>query len=280
MPPSSGRKKRSFYLLATFFGLFVLFLYGPMIAIFILSFQGELGGMTFPLRGTSTHWFADLFQSNRYGDLGGAFRRSIVMAVAALVLTTVVCFFAGLAFRKRFIGSGTIFYLAIVSLVTPGLLLSFGIGQMFQLTGVRLHWMISGLGAHLSWTLPFGLLIMFAVLNRFDKSWEEAARDAGATPSQVLRFVTLPILFPGLIAVALFGFTLSYDEFPRSLLTLGTRNSLPIEVANMTSSVTTPALYAIGTITTVISLVAIAAAFLAIAIVQKRRGKRASANAR
>ena len=136
--------------------------------------------------------------------------------------------------------------------------------------------MISGLGAHLSWTLPFGLLIMFAVLNRFDGSWEEAARDAGASPSQILLYVTVPILFPGLIAVALFGFTLSYDEFPRSLAHLGHAQHLPLEVANMTSNVTTPALYAIGTITTVISLAVIALAFWAIAVIQKRRGKRAA----
>lgn len=275
MQTSSGKRKTSFYLLAGFFALFVLFLYGPMLSIFILSFQGPQGGMTFPMRGASTHWFGDLFTSTRYGDLGGAFRRSMIMAVAALILTAVICFFAGLAFRKRFRGSGTVFYLSIISLVIPGLLLSFGIGQMFQLAGIPLHWMISGLGAHLSWTLPFGLLIMFAVLNRFDGSWEEAARDAGATPAQILLYVTVPILFPGLIAVALFGFTLSYDEFPRSLLTLGTRNSLPLEVANMTSNVTTPALYAIGTITTVLSLAVIALAFWAIAAIQKRRSKRA-----
>lgn len=277
MPSSSAKRKTSFYLLAGFFALFILFLYGPMISIFVLSFQGTQGSMTFPLRDSSLHWFKDLFTSNRYGDLGGSFRRSMTMAIAALLITAAVSFFAGLAFRKRFAGSGPIFFLAIISLVIPGLLLSFGIGQMFQLTGLPLHWMTSGLGAHLSWTLPFGLLIMFAVLNRFDGAWEEAARDAGATPSQILRYVTLPILFPGLIAVALFGFTLSYDEFPRSLLTLGTRNSLPLEVANMTSSVTTPALYAIGTITTVLSLAVIAAAFWAIAVVQKRRGNRKSA---
>jgi putative spermidine/putrescine transport system permease protein len=271
---SSPKRKTSFYLLAVFFGLFVLFLYGPMLAIFILSFQGPTGGMTFPLQGASTHWFRDLFVSTRYGDLGGAFWRSIVMGIAAMILTAVICFFGGLAFRRRFRGSGVLFYLSIISLVIPGLLLSFGIGQFFQLTGLKLHWMVSGLGAHLSWTLPFGLLIMFAVLNRFDGSWEEAARDAGASPRQVLSYVTLPILFPGLIAVALFGFTLSYDEFPRSLLTLGTKNSLPLEVANMTSSVTTPALYAIGTITTVFSLVVIACAFWAIAFVQKRRSER------
>jgi putative spermidine/putrescine transport system permease protein len=276
---STARRKAAFCILAAFFALFVLFLYGPMLAIFILSFQGPLGGMTFPLQEPSVHWFRDLFTSTRYGDLGGAFWRSIAMGLAAMALTAVICFFGGLAFRRRFWGSGALFYLSIVSLVIPGLLLSFGIGQFFQLTGIKPHWMVSGLGAHLSWTLPFGLLIMFAVLNRFDSSWEEAAADAGATPRQVLSYVTLPILLPGLIAVALFGFTLSYDELPRSLLTLGTRNTLPLEVANMTSSVTTPALYAIGTITTVLSLLVIAAAFSAIAMVQRRRGRRARRSA-
>lgn len=114
---------------------------------------------------------------------------------------------------------------------------------------------------------------MFAVLNRFDGSWEEAARDAGAQSWRVLRLVTVPILFPGLIAVALFGFTLSYDEMPRSLLTVGGKNTLPIEISNMTTNVTTPALYAIGTVTSLISFLVIAAAFLAIAIIQKRRAR-------
>jgi putative spermidine/putrescine transport system permease protein len=271
---SSNSKISSFYPLAAFFCVFILFLYGPMIAIVVLSFQGEHGGMTFPLRGVSTHWFSDLFQSSRYGDLSGGFWRSMALALAAMVVTATVCLFAGLAFRRRFFGAGALFYLAIVSLVIPGLLLSFGIGQMFQLVGLPLTWFASGLGAHLSWTLPFGLLIMFAVLSRFDGAWEEAARDAGATATQILRFVTLPIVFPGLIAVALFGFTLSYDEFPRSLLTLGSRNSLPIEVANMTSNVTTPSLYAIGTLTTAVSLAVIVLAFTAISAVQRRRGQR------
>jgi len=269
---SSGRKRRaSFYLLAGFFCAFVLFLYAPMIAVFVLSFQGPAGGMTFPLRGASTYWFSDLVTSSRYGDLGGAFWRSLALAGASTVLTAVICFFAGLAFRRRFPGSGIVFYLVILSLVVPGLLLSFGIGEMFQLLGLPLHWLVSGLGAHLSWTLPFGLLIMFAVLSRFDGAWEEAARDAGASAAQILLYVTLQILFPGLIAVALFGFTLSYDEFPRSLLTLGASNSLPIEIANMTSSVTTPALYAIGSLTTALSLAVIVGAFAGISVIRRHR---------
>lgn len=270
---TSGRRGPAFYLLAAFFALFVVFLYGPMLMIFILSFQGPTGGLTFPMRGVSTHWFHDLWTSSRYGDLGGAFRRSLMLGALSLAITAVVCLFAGLAFRKRFWGAGPIFYLAIISLVVPGILLGLGISQLFQLLGFRLSWWFSGLGAHLSWTLPFGLLIMFAVLNRFDGSWEEAARDAGASPLQVLSYITVPILFPGLIAVALFGFTLSYDEMPRSLLTVGGKNTLPIEISNMTTNVTTPALYAIGTVTSAVSFLVIAAAFIAIAVVQKRRAR-------
>lgn len=273
MSVTASKRGWGFWLLAAFFALFVLFLYGPMLMIFVLSFQGPTGGLTFPMRGVSTHWFSDLATSTRYGDLGGAFRRSILLGLMSLAITAVVCLFAGLAFRRRFIGAGPLFYLSIVSLVVPGILLGLGISQLFQLLGLRLSWWTSALGAHLSWTLPFGLLIMFAVLNRFDASWEEAARDAGASASQILRFVTVPILFPGLIAVALFGFTLSYDELPRSLLTVGGRNTLPIEIANMTTNVTTPALYAIGTVTSIVSFAVIAAAFVAIAVIGRRRAR-------
>ena len=53
-------RPRGFWPLATVFALFVLFLYGPMITIFVLSFQGPEGGLTFPLRGVSLHWFYKL----------------------------------------------------------------------------------------------------------------------------------------------------------------------------------------------------------------------------
>ena len=87
--------------------------------------------------------------------------------------------------------------------------------------GIDTAWYSSAFGAHLTWTLPFGLLIMFAVFNRFDRRYEEAARDLGATSWQTVRHVVLPIMLPSLIGVGLFGFTLSYDEFARSLYTAG-----------------------------------------------------------
>jgi putative spermidine/putrescine transport system permease protein len=114
---------------------------------------------------------------------------------------------------------------------------------------------------------------MFAVLGRLNPSYEEAAYDLGASKWQTVKNVVLPIVFPGIIAVGLFGFTLSYDEFPRSWLTVGTKNTLPLEIWTMTTNVTSPALYALGTVTTVVSFAVIALALSSIIIIQRRRSR-------
>jgi putative spermidine/putrescine transport system permease protein len=274
MRQRSGRRPWTFYALAAFFTAFVLFLYGPMSAIYILSFQGPSGGLTFPMNGVSLNWFYALFEQQRTGDFAGSFGRSITLAVGVLALTVTISIMAGLAFRRRFFGAGLIFYLAIASLIMPGLLVSLGIGLMFQFLGIRPNWYTSALGAHLTWTLPFGLLIMFAVFSRFNRAYEEAARDLGASNWQILWTVVLPILFPGIIAVALFGFTLSYDEFPRTMVTVGPRNTLPLEIWVMTTNVTSPALFALGTVTTAVSFLVIALALGSIALIQRRRTRR------
>ncbi|MDG1207891.1 MAG: ABC transporter permease [Paracoccaceae bacterium] len=271
-------RSRSFYVLAAFFGLFVLFLYGPTITIAILSFQGPSGGLTFPMRGISLHWFFDLFEQQAVGDIWGSFGRSFLLGLMVMVTTVAVSVMGGLAFRKRFVGSSVLFYLIITSLVIPSILISLGVGLIFSQLDLNVHWSTSGFGSQLTWTLPFGLLIMFAVFNRFDKSYEEAARDQGATPWQTLRHVVLPIIAPSLIGVALFGFTLSYDEFARTLLTAGSYNTLPLEIYGMTTNVTTPVLYALGTLTTVFSLLIIGL-FLGIARLTARRKAKAGSDA-
>ena len=270
----TGKRPLSFYALSGFFGLFVLFLYGPMSAIYILSFQGPTGGLTFPMRGWSLHWFDALFSQQRTGDFSGAFTRSMILAAMVLLLTVAISVVAGLAFRRRFAGAAFVFYLAVASLIMPGLLVGLGVGLTFQTLGIQTKWFASALGAQLTWTLPFGMLIMFAVFSRFNRAYEEAARDLGATNWQIFLWVVLPILFPGMIAVALFGFTLSYDEFPRTLLTSGATNTLPMEIWGMTTNVTSPALYALGTVTTLVSFIAITLALGSIAIIQWRRSRR------
>ncbi|MBV8393533.1 MAG: ABC transporter permease [Alphaproteobacteria bacterium] len=271
-----GKRGPAFYFLAAFFALFVLFLYGPTITITVLSFQGPSGGLTFPMRGVSLHWFRNLFETQMVGDFSGAFKRSIALGLVTMVVTVVVSFSAGLAFRNRFRGSGVIFYLAIASLIVPSILISLGIGLLYRVLDWDPAWYSSAFGAHLTWTLPFGLLIMFAVFNRFDRRYEEAARDLGATPWQTIRHVIIPILAPSLIGVGLFGFTLSYDEFARSLYTAGTFNTLPLEIYGMTTNITTPVLYALGTLTTGLSFLVIAIALTAVTVMRRRRERHGS----
>jgi putative spermidine/putrescine transport system permease protein len=268
---SNDGRSREFYILAAFFGFFVLFLYGPLSAILILSFQGPTGGLTFPLNGVSLRWFANLMETQAVGDFGGSFRRSLMLGLMVMVVTVVVSLLAGLAFRRRFLGATALFYLTVASLVVPSIIISLGIGVMFQQGGAQPAWYSSAFGAHLTWTLPFGVLIMFAVFNRFSPAYEEAARDLGASPWQTFRHVVLPMIAPSLIGVGLFGFTLSYDEFARTLMTSGTFNTLPLEIYGMTTNVTTPVLYALGTVTTAFSLLIIGGTLGLIVRLNRRR---------
>lgn len=265
-----GRLAR--FLLTALFVLFLAFLYGPTFTITILSFQGPDGGLTFPMNGVSLHWFGRLFATQAVGDIGAALQRSLALAAMVTVSTVVVSLAAGMAFRRRFPGGTALFYLTLASLIVPSILVSLGVGLLFNLMEWDTAWYSSGLGAQLTWTLPFGLLIMFAVFNRFDRAWEEAARDMGATPWQSFLHVVLPIIAPSVVGIALFGFTLSFDEFARTLLTAGSGNTLPLEILGMTTTVTNPVLYALGTASTALSFLVIGGAILGVKVLRKRGG--------
>jgi putative spermidine/putrescine transport system permease protein len=274
------KRTAGFWFLALFFAAFVLFLYGPMLVIVVLSFQGPEGGLTFPLRGTSWHWFYKLAEGLGVVDIGAALQRSLGLGLAVMLFTVLFSILAGLAFRKKLAGGNTLFYLVVASLIMPSIIVSLGIGLEFRLIDSGIKWGLealgmtdardnygsalglftSALGAHLTWTLPFGLLIMFAVFNRFNPAYEEAARDLGATPWQTFRHVVLPLIAPSVVGIGMFGFTLSWDEIARTSQAIGDVNTLPLELQGLTTTVTTPAIYALGTVTTVISLAVMALA--------------------
>ena len=291
----SEPRRKGFWPLAILFGLFVLFLYGPVITIFVLSFQGPEGGLTFPMRGLSMHWYTKLWQGLGVVDIGAALRRSLALGATVMVLTVLLSLSAGLAFRKKLVGGNLLFYVTVASLIMPSIVVSLGIGLQFRLIDAGLKWLFeafgasgalesyttslglysSGLGAHLTWTLPFGLLIMFAVFNRFNPAYEEAARDQGATPWQTFRHVVLPLIGPSVIGIGMFGFTLSWDEIARSSQAIGDLNTLPLELQGLTTTVTDPAIYALGTLTTGVSLVVIAMALTSAAWMRRRRSAQA-----
>ena len=278
--------------LTAFFSCFVIFLYGPVLSIILLAFQGPEGGLTFPMRGFSLHWFEELWRGLGVVDISRGLRRSLFLGGLVMIFTVVLSLCAGLAFRKKFRGSGVLFYLTIASLIIPSIAISLGIALQFRLLDETVKWLgqtleiqwiiddfqtsmgliASGLGTHLTWTLPFGLLIMFAVFNRFNPSYEEAARDLGATPWQTFWGVVFPLIAPALVGVALFGFTLSYDELARSSQALGAVNTLPLELRGLTTTVTNPSIYALGAVTTGVSFLVIGLSLGLFWVLRKKAG--------
>src|ERR1700759_5418463 len=110
------RRPASFYWLALLFGLFILFLYGPVITIFVLSFQGPEGGLTFPMRGLSLHWYHRLWEGLGVVDIGAAPPRSLALGFVVMLLTVLLALGAGLAYRKKLTGGNVLFYVTVASL--------------------------------------------------------------------------------------------------------------------------------------------------------------------
>ncbi len=257
---------------SVYFFVFVLFIYGPMFAMFVLSFQGRRGGTSFPMRGVSLYWWEKLIEPSTVGDMQGALLRSLILALIVMVITAVFSTMLAMAFRKKFYGAGVLFYTVMAGLMVPGILLSLGMATLLQFLGISPNWWSSALAVHVVWTLPFGFLVMMAVFNRFDERLEEAARDMGASEWTVFKEVTFPLILPGVVAAGLFGFTLSYDEFARTTLLAGEFNTLPLDInASMTQRIR-PTLFALGTASTIFSLGMIAV-FLGIYTILYRRAR-------
>ncbi|MDE2790390.1 MAG: ABC transporter permease [Paracoccaceae bacterium] len=266
-----------------YLGFILMMLYFPFIIMAILSFQGPRGGHTFPMRGTSTIWYWKLFnpgELTEYSDVGeflgnylGALQRSLVLAVITLILSTVFALMAAQAFRRGFRGSNIVFYVWLLGIIVPGITVSLGSALIVQSLEIAPHWLTTGLAVHVIWTLPFSLVVFLMFFNRFDTTLEDAALTLGATRWQTFRHVTLPIMQPAVLTSMLFAFTLSLDEFQRSLLITGNEQTLPIMVMASVTTRVTPTLYALGTLTTLLSF-AVVAGYLALMTASLRRSRR------
>ncbi len=245
--------------LAFYVALFILFLYGPFIVLTILSFQqGPEGGPQFPIVEWSTYWYRHIFgltEATRVAPLpiGQAMMRSLTLAFATMVTSTVLGVMAAQAFRKKFKGSGIVFYLIVLGMIVPGLLTGLGVALVAKnILNIERHWWSTAFVQHVVYTFPFAFLVMLAILNRFDSSVEEASWSLGVSPLKTFRKVTFPLIFPGVLSAMLFAFTLSYDEFSRTLLS-SNEQTLPLAIYGTFSVEIHPNIFAFGVLTTLFS---------------------------
>ena len=244
------------------FFLILIILYAPFFIMGLLSFA-ERTTAVFPPADFSFISYQKLFNPSNFdlyripGEPLVNYLRpiglSVTLALLTSVIATVLALMAALAFRERFKGRGIAFYLLLLGMVTPGIILGLGFRLFADQIGLPTGWKTTGLLTHIAWTMPFGFIVFLVFLNRFDRTIEEAASVLGADSWTVFRTVTLPVLAPGVLASLLFGFTLSFDEIQRSSLVLGRDQTLPIAIIGATTVRITPVLYALGSLIALVS---------------------------
>ena len=249
---------------------FLTYQWFPMVIMAVLSFTDPEGGVTFPMRGVSLHWYREFWADSFIDDFKPPMYRSLLLAVMCSVTTATLALAAVQAMRSRFFGSNFFFYLILLGIMAPGILVGLGMAFVARILGIPLAWYTTTFAVHMVWTLPFGMLLLMAAFNRFDHKLEEAALTLGASRWTTFWRITFPLVLPGVIGAALFGFTLSYDEFARSLFATGSEQTLPLIVFAQVDRQLEPTLYALGTTTTVISLLMIGFFALLFHIVRRR----------
>jgi putative spermidine/putrescine transport system permease protein len=265
--------------LAVYTGLFILFLYAPFIVLGILSFQtGPEGGPQFPIQEWSTYWYRHILgltPPSRIAPLpiGAALIRSMVLAFMTMVVSTVLGVLSAQAFRTRFKGSGVVFYLIVLGMMVPGVLVGLGMALVANTLGIDRTWWGTAFALHVVYTFPFAFLVMLAIVNRFDSSVEEAAWSLGVPPARTFRRVTFPLIWPGVLSAMLFAFTLSYDEFSRTLFSSGRELTLPLAIYGTFSVEIHPNVFAFGVLTTLFSfaLLTVYAILMGLSVRRARR---------
>lgn len=259
--------------------LFIVFLYGPLVVLAVLSFQtGPEGGPQFPIIEWSTYWYRHLFgltPPSRIAPLPieEALVRSLALAVMTMVVSTVLGVTAAQAFRRKFRGSGIVFYLIVLGMMVPGVLVGLGMALVANALGIDRHWWGTAFVLHVVYTFPFAFLVMLAIFNRFDPSVEEAAWSLGVSPARTFRKITFPLIFPGVLSAMLFAFTLSYDEFSRTLFASGRDLTLPLAIYGTFSVEVHPNVFAFGVLTTLFSF-ALLGTYAVLMTLSVRRARR------
>ena len=231
-------------------GLFYTFLYGPLLMIIVLSFNSsEIVG--FPLEGFTFRWYEVVFDSP---ELIRALANSLGVGFLSAGIATALALSLAMAFRHNFRGKSIVLYLILVPIIIPGIIGGIVLLIFFGFSGVRASLWTTVLVAHVNWVLPFAFLTLYPRLHGFDRALEEAAMDLGARPWEIFTRIVFPIIRPGVIATALFSFSLSFDEFIRTIFVTGFQRTIPVQFWGLIVDELAPQLPAMAVVIIIISI--------------------------
>ncbi|MEP9366372.1 ABC transporter permease [Xanthobacter sp. VNH20] len=224
-----------------------------VVLLYLPIFCGALASVSkgryfaFPVRAFTSEWWEKTVDSI---EIGMIVHTSLLVAALVTVLSVVVAFFGALAFaRYDWKGRRLFQKIVILPIFFPQPVLGLALLLWFSAAGIQTSW-LTAVFAHLVWIVPVVTLVIAIQVYSFDPSLEEAAFDLGATRWQVMREVTLPILWPGIWSGALFAFLLSWGNFPLSLYTAGADSTVPKWLYSKMVAGYTPMVPALGTMST------------------------------
>jgi len=229
--------------------LLYMFLYGPIVMIAFLSFNRSTI-IGFPFRGFTVDWYAKVLHTPQFL---GALLNSIGVGLVAGSIATVLALGLTLAFRRDFPLKSVVFNLVLLPIVMPGIVGGIVLLMFFGYFNVHFSLWTTVTVAHVNWVLPFAFLTLYPRVHAFDRSLEEAAMDLGARRFEVLRYVIMPVIRPALIATFLFSFSLSFDEFIRTLFVSGYERTIPVMFWTMVVDELAPQLPAMAVMIILIS---------------------------
>lgn len=244
--------------------------------IYLPIATGALASLTasryfgFPISKWGLDWWAKTFASL---EVRALLSTSLTIAAFVTVIAVVIGFLGALAFaRYDWRGRPLFQKLVLLPIFFPQSVLGLALLLWFTALGIELSWR-TAVFAHLIWVVPVVTLVISIQAYSFDPALEEAALDLGASRWQVLREVTLPILWPGIFSGALFAFLLSWGNFPLSLFTTGADTTVPEYLYAKMVAGYTPGVPVLGTVATLGAAVLLLGGYGVIALLRPRGGQ-------
>ena len=235
--------------------LVYLFLYAPIVVVIAYSFNSAKRGG--PWRGFTTEWYGTLLQSP---EKLTAVQNTVILAFVSTAVSTVMGTLLGYGLsRYSFPGKKLFSWLMYIPVVIPDIVAAVAMLMFFALLRGWIGGFELGLStmiiAHITFQTPFIGIIVRSRLTDLDPSIEEAAQDLGASAWQTFRYVTLPLMMPGVFAGAALAFTMSIDDFVISFFTTGPgATTLPILIYASVKRGITPDINALATLIVITSI--------------------------
>jgi spermidine/putrescine transport system permease protein len=230
-----------------------LFLYAPLLVVVVFSFNDSK--LNAQWVGFTTAWYLKLLHNE---EMLRAARNSLVIALLTSIASTVLGTMAGFAMHRY--RTRVLPVLVLAPIAIPEILMGVALLMFFVMINMTLG-LVSITLAHIAFCIGYVAIVVRARLAGMDESLVEAARDCGATALAAFRYITLPLIMPGVIAGALMAFTLSIDDFVITFFTAGaSASTLPLQIYSMVKIAVTPEVNAISTLLLLLTLMLITVA--------------------